>query len=362
VSEFIYQMEWECRHCHRVNQGLDGEDEGLRCRGCGSQRADEPWLEPRAGVDAARVTAPKLLERALQGEVWECVHCRHSERDEHQACSVCGAYRPEVSLRPAAFTLPPPHVPIPQPEPGFGQPKPNFYIWLGLALAAGFVVWLGAWLFGTHTSVGVVDTVSWERTAVIEERHIKDGSDWQGSMHAGAFDVSCVNKFRRYRDCNPHDCHPHKVSYTCNCTGGGSYACGSTRKCSSRKNGSGSCRDVTKYCTRPRRCDTCYRTKYDTCYDQCPVYDDWCQYKYPQWEEISRKQESGHDTKPHWPELEAHGADQRLQRAANYEVHIKDADHDWKYTPHTREEFQCFDVGTTHKVEYTRAGAFKVKD
>lgn len=99
-------MLWQCRHCQATNPGLQGEDEGLRCKGCGSQRSDEPWIMPDVNA-APAVTDKALQRRANAGAVWVCKFCQHSERNEHKACSVCGAERFERQ------TLLPPPTPVP---------------------------------------------------------------------------------------------------------------------------------------------------------------------------------------------------------------------------------------------------------
>jgi hypothetical protein len=371
-SAIIQEEFWSCRFCKHRNGGLQGEDEGLRCRGCGAQKADEPWEAPADDYAAPTVTDPELIDRALAGEVWTCGYCFNVERNEHDACSACGAERARAMQIQAerehwrelmgSREEPPASSEAPS-LPGL-QKSLNEATWWILAGGIGLLLLIAGcvYFFGTHTSTGVVAQVRWERTAIVEERHIKHGEDWDGAMHVGAFDTECETRLKRYQNCNPHSCRPHRVGYSCNCSGGDSYACGSSRSCRSNGNGSRTCTDRTKYCTHPRRCDTCYRTEYDTCWDSCPVYDRWCRYSYPQWEEIARKRTAGSDLHPKWPDLAAHGADQRLRQLEGYEVHIRDAEHDWKLEPAGEVEFQCYDVGTTHRVEYTRAGSFKVKD
>lgn len=368
---FIIQMLWQCKHCNHRNQGLTGEDEGLRCKGCGNQRSTEPWIMPDDPTRAPVVTEPVLLRRANAGPVWECGFCRHSERAENQECSVCGAPRgrsepatPSVRLParspvpPGAATLRSSDIELPL---NFRPSHKKWFIAGALALIA--LIWLLSWLFGTHTAVAQVTAVHWERRATVQERHIKAGADWDGNMPGDAFDTDCDRRLRRHERCHPHDCNPHKVSYSCNCSGGDRYACGTiSGSCTSNNNGSARCSSpTTRYCTRPRTCQTCYRTEYDTCYDQCPVFDNWCEFKHPVWEPILERQEAGDDLKPRWPILEADGAEQRLIRKERYQVRLQYADHIWNHEPNAN-DFVRYGIGTTHKVQYSRAGLFKVLD
>ena len=373
MDSLIIQMFWKCRHCAHENPGLQGEDEGLRCKGCGSQRENEPWIMPNIHT-APAVTDPTLLRRARAGEVWHCGHCRHSERNENQQCSVCGAPRNSEQVPPKTEHKAPRaerkgRSPIPS-APATAPPtsaslrpvdfKRPLWPWALGAASLFCLVWLGFWLFGTHEAVAVVGSIEWDRSAAIEERHIKDGAGWISDRPSDAFNSQCASRFKRNRDCNPYQCHPHPENYTCNCRGGDRYACGSYTSCKPNNNGSASCRKVTNYCTHPRVCDTCTRTVYDTCYHQCPVYEDWCHYQYPQWDVIKRKATGGHDLKPVWPDLQPVGNDQRLQRTERYQVHLEYPEHVWLHEPHSETEFQRFPKGSSHKVEYTRAGTFKV--
>ena len=341
-----------------VGPGLRGEDEGLRCSNCGSQKADEPWIMPEYVEAAPAITDPALLERAKAGENWTCGSCRHEERALHQSCSVCGAPRDSgQSVTPVALS----QAPEPEPGPRLTPERRRLFALIvgGITLTCALYA-IGNYLFGTHTTTATISAVLWQRAAWLEERHIKDGSDWSDELRAGAFDATCDRKLRKHVDCNPHKCNAHTVSYSCNCTGGDSYQCGSSRSCTSNNNGSATCTDTPKYCRNPRLCQTCTRTEWDTCYDRCPVFGEFCRYRYPLWEEIARKTASGADLKPWWPELVAIGQDQRVGRSEAYTVKFTDGEHVWKTQPRDETEFTRNVPGSRRRVEYSRAGAFCV--
>lgn len=370
MTERIIQMHWRCRHCGLVGPGLQGEDEGLRCSGCGSQKSDESWIMPSDTAAAPTVTDPALLKRAKAGANWSCRFCGSEERALHGGCSACGANKnePTGSAEPSrdapSVAEDTPSAPVsPLAELSRFRPNRTQAIVASFIAACGLFAWLMFWLFAAHHDVAAVTSMHWKHVEVVEEIHTKNGSGWASNMPFDAFDKSCDRRLKGHRDCDPYKCNAHQVSYQCNCTGGDSYSCNCREVCTSNNNGSASCRKSCSTCRTPRSCQTCWRTEYDTCYKRCPVYEDHCEYKYREWNAIGTQQLSGstHETK--WPQMKYTPPGQRVQRSQDYEIAIKstsDADRKWELSPRSENEFNAYRIGSKHEVEWTYAGTVKV--
>jgi len=208
---------------------------------------------------------------------------------------------------------------------------------------------LGFWLFGTKEESASVSDISWTYTINLQQRTLRHGSDWE-PIRSDAFNVSCDRRYYGDRDCNPHNCRPHQVSYSCNCR---SEQCNCHTTCRDQGNGFSRCSESCSTCSK---CETCYRTEYDTCYDSCPVYKDHCDYDYYDWPTINTKVTSGAAHNETWPVLEARPIDQRLVKTEKYEVVFKNGVENWKYTPKSLGEFRYFVTGVTWKLKVNRAG------
>jgi hypothetical protein len=173
---------------------------------------------------------------------------------------------------------------------------------------------------------------SWTDTITVYQRTVEHGANWQNHHGFPAHNhiLSCESRFYENVSCHPYNCRPHQENYDCNpyqCnpysvreqTGSHqeSYSCTTTCSrskdvchnetvCTNNGNRSSTCTSVPR-CNREREtyscpgtcqrtipeytmvqhwrtCQhTCTRTVYDTCYEQCPVYDNWCSYTYPVW-------------------------------------------------------------------------------
>lgn len=386
MSEWTIQMHWKCKHCGHVGPGLEGEDEGLRCSNCGSQKSDEDWIMPDDTSRAAAVTDPELLRRAHAGENWVCSFCRHEERNLHDKCSACGADRdtgvPTIPDSPRSIATSQISTTPPSPSPDTSRqsrrfqrsPKPwvpNGPLWTGkprwhrygsillIALVAGAIVWGLIWLLTDRTATVRVQHMSWERTEVLEQRSTENGSGWGSPI--GAFDVSCSQKLKEHRNCNPYDCNPRQVPYKCNCTGGETYKCNCRPDCRSNKNGSATCTEKCDTCTKPRKCQTCTRTEYDTCYEKCPVFDDYCSYKYYTWSALKRDKREGTDHAPVWPGLTTTSNTQRIQRSERYSVQFDGGDRNWTRT-YPLQRFQRFRPGQRFEAIWNRGGKFELQE
>jgi len=147
--------------------------------------------------------------------------------------------------------------------------------------------------------------------------------------------------------------------------GGDSYDCRcSTRRtnCHDNGNGSATCDEETvcDTCYTPKKCDTCEKRACDTCYDTCPVYDDWCTAQSYEWPIVNTKTNTGSDLRPAWPGLTA-GVLQRLERSESYAVKLANSDDVWTYHPSNEGEYVRFAGHEGNlRISYTRAGTVSI--
>lgn len=210
---------------------------------------------------------------------------------------------------------------------------------------AGLVA-LGVFLFMPWEVTAKVSALRWDYRADLRQRVTLHGSGW-GSP-GGAFNVSCKRKWYGTENCNPHNCNPHSVSYECNCT---SYECNCSTHCSDNGNGFSTCSETCSTC---QQCSTCSRIEYDTCYDQCDVYKDWCEYDYYDWPIIKTLTTSGSSHNEHWPDLAADGPLQRLDKTERYSVDFVKEAEVWIYKPRQLAEFQRYVVGKPWRIKVNR--------
>src|SRR5262249_1425988 len=158
------------------------------------------------------------------------------------------------------------------------------------------------WLHTPKYTNVKVDTIYWQYTVNLRTREVHHDDGWghpgtKGFYNEVAFNVNCQDKYYGTEDCNPHKCNPHQVSYSCKCKSV-KYNC--RKSCQNEGNGYSGC---TENCSERNECSTCYRTEYDTCYDECPVYRDWCSYDYAEWPVTQTLSTSGDDHTVYWPNL-----------------------------------------------------------
>lgn len=416
-GEEIIEMVWRCKHCKTVCPGVSGnEDESLKCVHCGAQKSDEPWLMPDDIGAAPAITDARQLAFARAGANWRCEYCGCEERNLHGECSVCAAQKPQQPVVTAAKAE--------SPEPAVSGPIQSspttpllpdcgtqdgshllavagrkLLLVLCTMIFAGVSLGFVRWALSPNVSEASVSGLAWSRTERLFEERTYAGNGWASGMPSGAFNVSCEVRLRGYVSCNPHNCNPyveqvdcnctggdtyrcnpHTVTRRCNCTGGGTYRCNPRRgTCRSNGNGTATCPTVwdtcrtpetcqqcsdTVYetCRRPRVCQRCPVTRWRTCYDQCPVNERYCSYQFNRWEQRDVRTFSGTDRAPRWPGLVAHAPRQRVDRAASYSVALTErgGEHRWTLTPTSERDFLRYDLMQQYRVEWTRAGAYRV--
>lgn len=387
------EMMWDCSHCGTRNPGMSGKErESLKCSNCGTEKTEEPWVMPDSPETAPRLTG-ELDRLACAAANWTCPFCKGESRSTHNACEVCGATRYAETFSEPFREVPPPspaerdQTPNPPREGGpyrsfsrpVEEPPPSRRVVdSGLAikfvLAAAVAVLfggMGVWALSPNLTIANVSRMTWARGRVLQERHSYSGEGWRSDAPEGVYSWDqCETRQSGTVACRPHDCNCRQESYRCNCTGGGSYDCDCRRStetsCSTLRNGSARCTRTTRTtcsrCTTPRRCDRCNRTKCDTCYDRCPVYADWCSYRYYRWDQIGQARMGGEGHGAVWPDLDVRGPYQRILSSEEYTVRFNDtrSERTWVRS-YSFGEYERFNVGQHWNAEWNRAGGFSLK-
>ena len=363
--------DWECEFCHGRVRNTDG-----KCITCAAPReAAETKPEPSKAKPEYEVKTNEdgtIREaRSTDGSVFistsdgKCViradgssHISDITVDGRQIIGLDGKIAKSNGGAPPSGIR------------SFWDKYKNIAIWVaGSTAGALLLVWLVVFLFGKHEIQVKVSSATWVYKADLHQKTLMHGTDW-GSRTSGTysrehksdgygprgdgFNVSCEGKYYGTENCHPHNCRPHSVSYQCNCT---SYSCNcrTHKSCSSSKNGFSNCSEY-ETCSTCERCSTCSRTEYDTCYDTCDVYRDWCSYDYYEWPIVATKTTQGNTREVAWPDLQANGADQRLDRHEEYKVVFVKGEESWTHRPTNLGEFQTFSSGTTWVVDVNRLG------
>lgn len=361
------ENKWICTSCRAENLGRY-----MECQTCRSPK-EKDEKDILSGPTASEVKDPELLRLAGQRANWVCEFCGGQVRDEHGKCvKNCGAPRPQPEensrARPRATPAPDAPAPararqVPRPPPttvpGPGVPrypsaaKKDFPWWIvGVLAGGGALVALLTFLLVPKEVDAKVNSIRWMYTSDLRQKTLMHGEGW-GSP-SGSFNVSCSRKYYGDEDCNPHDCNPHSVSYECNCQ---TYDCNCRTTCSDNGNGFSTCSESCSTCSQ---CSTCSRTEYDTCYDRCPVYKDYCTYDYYEWPVVASQKTGSFEHDEKWPDLQASGPDQRLDRTEYYEVvfiEAKTGKENWTYKPKTLPEFKTFDSKQLWRIKVNRLGS-----
>lgn len=372
---WIVENKWRCSSCGSENLGRH-----MECQNCRNPK-DSGEADDAPDASAPAVSDPELLRLATQGANWVCEFCGGQVRNEHGRCvKNCGAPRaeppvdPELTARAARAAREesvPPEVsspprsrhsrPPPTTVPGPGRTYPDrnkplfptrtWFIIAGVVGGLGSLIGLITFLVMPWEVDARVTSIAWVFTSDLHQKTLEHAEGW--GHRSDAFNVSCNQKLKTHRDCNPHQCNPYSESYECNCS---SHSCDCTTTCRNNKNGFSTC---SEHCGTCRSCDTCTRTAYRTCYERCPVYDDWCTYDYYDWPITRTLTTTGNAHDEHWPDLEASGPDQRVDKRSGFTVEFADAKHvsdPWSYSPSDMLEFKLFDSNARWHIEVNRLG------
>jgi len=170
-------------------------------------------------------------------------------------------------------------------------------------------------------TVGVVESVSWERRIAIEELGNVTHEDWRDEIPYDARIGTCREKYRRTQD-SPAP-------------------------------------NATEVCGTPYTVDT--GTGHGEVVQDCKyeVYDDWCQYTVREWKEADTEIARGNDLQPYWPELYLRSDQREGERDESFKV-VLDADGE-QYTYHPRDEsdFRRCQIGTRWSLTINVLGNIK---
>jgi hypothetical protein len=365
---WIVENKWTCKSCNAQNLGRN-----MNCKNCGAKKA--PDVEEQMGSpDDIPVTNTEMLKQANAGANWVCGYCGGQERNLNNECKTCAGPKMADERTPVLTVIGGtvtrkqsgsstrqeiPYATVVQD--GTYNIRPAWASWGGikewitenpfkfviilLSLGATVgLVWFFIWLYTPKFVDTKVATIHWEYISNLRTQEIHHNGEWghpggKGFYNEPAFNVSCDSRYFGTEDCHPHDCRPHQVSYDCNCV---SYECNCKKSCTNQKNGYSSC---SESCSTCNRCRTCSRTEYDTCYDSCPVYRDWCEYDYKEWPVTKTLKTEGDDHKVYWPDLQPGGSDQRLQEIELYQVKLICPGDEFEYKPANLVDFGRFNPG-----------------
>lgn len=368
TETWFVENSWTCSSC----QADDNPGRLLNCRYCGARKPKD--AAERMGLPDNPVTDPELLKQAKAGPNWVCEYCGGQERDLRGDCTQCGGPKAHRVDNSDLNELLQEEFPVAQVHSyhgvenhhtvnlkpwwthvegmrGWANKHPTAAVVIPLSVAGGgMLLWFFIWLFTPRYVDVKVEDVVWTYTANLRHRTQLHTEEWgrpgtRGFYNEPAFNVSCERRYYGDEDCNPHDCHPHSQSYSCNCT---SYDCNCSTSCSNSRNGFSNC---SRSCGSCSRCDTCYRTVYDTCYDRCSVYKDWCSYDYYDWPIASTQMTSGHDHAVYWPYLVPASAEERVQKIQNYKVLFSCPDDKYEYEPDSLLEYKRFSIGDAWRLQ-----------
>lgn len=366
---FIVENTWVCSSCKAKNLGRH-----VKCQQCGSTKEkDESDIVPDPEREAVpEVTDPELLRQARQGPNWFCEFCSSQVRDEFGNCKNCSAPKknePEKEVerdtwsppRRAHYNSPPP----PDPPPSYGLTGGQFFRWFFTVAGVLLFIWFLVWLITPKKVDATVQSINWQYNVTLERDFLKHGSGW--GTGARAFNISCQSKYYGTENCQPYDCNPRQVEYSC-----GSYVCGTKTesyscqpyscncrtRCRDNKNGYSTCSETCSTCYRSctRQVDKtctkyCNKTEYSTCYKQCPVYRDWCEYDYYEWAPVDSAATSGATHVVSWPALQASGSRERLRKSEKYQVLFGDGKETWELNPDSLGEFKRFSKDSRWRIE-----------
>lgn len=333
-QEQVFQMLWDCRFCN--TQKLLGLDH-RHCPNCGATQ-DPAWRYFPSPEDIKYVTDADYVYAGVDKI---CPFCQTPNSAAAKFCKQCGGdlsgavdaaqqnladhasvsgVRNDVVKDKFNADL----------NAAKAKPKRAPIEWLLIALI-GIVLCVGAvyaLFFQTSAVTLAVTDVAWSRAITVERFVTSRQSDWQDSMRAGAYNVSCSPRQRSYTESEQ-------------------YQCGSEM----RDRGDGSGVQVPKYCSRSV-------TKYRN--------DNYCSYSVDSWVFARKLENTGTVDQPlTWPaftplQTTGIGAERAGASVETLIVRFRQppqngADaQDRSYNPPDVNQWKTFRVGGTYTVQVNR--------
>jgi DNA-directed RNA polymerase subunit RPC12/RpoP len=318
------EMEWTCPNCGSKNPGMN--------KNCGTCGAPQPAnVEFELGEKREIITDAQKVQAAAKGADIHCPYCGTRNPADAATCAQCGGDLKEGTKRasgrvlnavpvqpgleikcPNCGTLNSPGndkcsacgtlltaraaVPAAQtatqaPGAASGNAKLGFFRpWMALPIIAVLLaccVTLGFLFFRTKSAMGVVQNVQWERVISIEALREVTREAWRDQVPNDGQIISCTQEYRTRQD-NP--------------------APNSKEVCSTAyvDKGNGVAEVV------------------ETCYYE--VYDDYCKYTAPEWQQVDSATAQGADLQPYWPQVNLSNGEREGERKEAYTAYFETSD------------------------------------
>jgi hypothetical protein len=187
-----------------------------------------------------------------------------------------------------------------------------------LGLLAMCCLVIGFVFFRTTDLLGVVQTVSWQRSIAIEAQRDVTSENWQDQLPANAKVLSCQQKYRRRQD---------------------SPIQGSREVCSTQlvDQGNGAAKVV------------------ESCYYE--VYDNYCKYQALEWQQVDQALAHGIDLNPVWPQVNLLNGQRQGERIETYKVDFQTKDGPKQFSTSDSALFAQLEPGTQWTLSVNTLGA-----
>jgi hypothetical protein len=169
--------------------------------------------------------------------------------------------------------------------------------------------------------VGVVQSVSWERTIEIDELQNVTKEDWRDRIPSGVQVGTCTQKHRSTQD-NPAP-------------------------------------NATEVCGTPYTVDT--GTGHGQVVQDCEykVYDDWCTYATREWRKASPATLSGDDYNPRWPDPGLTTNRRERDRTETYKVRFDTETKTYAYSTSDIDQFRQCQIGSRWTLKTNALGGVR---
>lgn len=328
------ELEWECKKCQTRNAGTV-----KICARCGSPMGEKDQFQTPG--EQRLMSAEEAQQKTGGGPDLHCYFCNARNAANAQSCVNCHADLTKGRARQAgqvlgehqsgpaadivcghcktpnlasAFTCKQCQAPLRSAPGAQGPTAPAKKSSMGLGVIGCLgVAVLGAVLFfvfglRTKDAFAVVQSLSWERTIAIQEQKPTTKSDWADSIPAGAERGSCTKKVRKTQD------QPAP--------------------------------DAEKVCEKAKMVDQGNGTAKVVQNCQYKIYDQWCDYKQLDWQDVNSAKAAGKDQNPKWPETKLKSGQREGKRSEEYKVEFKSDKETLSYSPKDEKEFSKFAAGS----------------
>jgi DNA-directed RNA polymerase subunit RPC12/RpoP len=248
-----------------------------------------------------------------------------TDQPEQITCSVCGTSNPAGNLTCASCgsALASTIGKIgdekePASQPPKGKTGPGCII--GAVIMAIIAIAAIYFLFiRTQANNAVVTATNWQSSVEIIGLVTKEGSDWYNEVPSNGVLGNCSERVRSKSD---------------------SYVAGSKEVCG-----------APYYVDKGNG----YSEKVQDCHYE--IFDDYCTYKYKDWDVVSISKAEGSDLVPYLPEINFQSNQRRGQERIIYSVSFQDAEgKTYSYTPTSLQDYQTFQVNAEYQLETNALG------